>query len=268
MSPAVPPVGFLAALGFASWPAERVVSELTALGYGHVEWTPAHLADLCGPALVLSAQHDLASDPTEGLRQTRAAIEAAHDAEIAIVNTLTGPNLWERQALRQWDEAAWSRALGTLEKACAHAEPLGVTVALEPCWGTLAADGAGARRALAAVPCAVTFDPSHFVVSGDDPLALVAEWRERIVHVHLKDAFGGPGEEGEDFIFCMLGEGKVPWPELVRALREGGYGGGWSVEFEAYRYYEQVLGGDPVAAARLGLEQAHALLAPPREAPS
>ena len=44
------------------------------------------------------------------------------------------------------------------------------------------------------------------------------------------------------------------------ALDEVGYAGALSIEFESYRYYEQVLRSDPVAAARLALEEAHALL--------
>ena len=76
----------------------------------------------------------------------------------------------------------------------------------------------------------------------------------------MKDAFGRTGVEGQDFLFCMLGEGRVPWPETLAALNACGYGGALSVEFEAYRYYEQVLGNDPVAAARLSYEQVTALL--------
>ena len=63
--------------------------------------------------------------------------------------------------------------------------------------------------------------------------------------------FGKPGMEGEDFIFCLLGEGAVPWPETFQALSDIDYKGALSVEFEAYRYYEQVLGSDPAAAAKL-----------------
>lgn len=254
------PLAFLAALDFETRDAAEVTESLTGLGYDEVEWTMAHVDQLLGPASVLSAHQDLVTDPDGGLERTRAAIEAAHEAEIGIVNVLTGPNLWEPEAEPTREQAAWDRALAALDAACEHAGPLGVTIALEPCWGTLANDAEGARRALDAVPCAVTFDPSHFVVSGDDQPSLVREWGERIAHVHLKDAFGAQGMEGEDFIFCMLGEGDVPWPEFFEALDEVGYDGVLSVEFEAYRYYESVLGSDPVAAARLGLEQAHALL--------
>jgi sugar phosphate isomerase/epimerase len=66
--------------------------------------------------------------------------------------------------------------------------------------------------------------------------------------------------DGEDFIFCLLGEGKVPWPETFAALDQIGYRGPMSVEFEAYRYYEQVLASDPAAAARLARGQVAALL--------
>ena len=72
-------------------------------------------------------------------------------------------------------------------------------------------------------------------------------------------AFGRPGRDGEDFIFCLLGEGNVPWPEVFAALDQVGYEGALSVEFEAYRYYEQVLGNDPVAAAKLARGQVAAL---------
>ncbi len=90
-------------------------------------------------------------------------------------------------------------------------------------------------------------------------------WGDRIAHVHLKDAFGRPGQDGEDFIFCLLGEGCVPWAEFFTALDEVSYEGPLSVEFEAYRYYEQVLGSDPEAAARLARTQVDALLRGARE---
>ncbi len=53
----------------------------------------------------------------------------------------------------------------------------------------------------------------------------------------------------------------MPWPELFEALDQIGYGGALSVEFEAYRYYDQVLRNDPEAAASLARGQVAALLA-------
>lgn len=254
------PIGFIAALGYEEMTAEAVVESLLGAGYDGVEWTMAHADELSEPALALACQQDLVTGGEAAAATTIDAIERASAAGIGLVNVLTGPNLWEGGAPRD-DEEAWALALRGLEAACRRGEELGVTVGLEPCWGTLAHDAATAQRVLDAVPVAVTFDPSHFVMSGDDIPALARRWGERIVHVHLKDAFGRPGMDGEDFIFCMLGEGLVPWPELFDALDEVGFAGAMSVEFEAYRYYEQILGGDPGRAAALAREQVAALLA-------
>lgn len=258
------PVAFLAALDFESWAAERVMATLIEAGYDGVEWTMAHLDSLAQPAVALAAQQDLVTGGDHALALTLEAIERAHDAEIPVVNVLTGPNLWEPGATAREDEEAWALALAGLERAAERAAPLGVRVALEPCWGTLAHDARTARRALGAVAVDVCFDPSHFVMSGDDPVALAREWGPRIAHVHLKDAFGRPGAEGQEFHFCLLGDGKVPWAELLGALDEASYRGAVSVEFEAYRYYEQVLHGDPAAAARLAATQVAALTGVPR----
>jgi len=254
------PVAFIAGLDFETWTADRVVGALLDAGYDGVEWTTAHVDALAQPAVALASQQDFVTRGQAAVAATLHALERAHDAGVPIVNLVTGPNLWEPGATPASDEAAWSVALGALELICTRAARLGIQVALEPCWGTLAHDAATARRVLAAVPVDVVMDPSHFVMTGDDIPALVREWGPRIVHVHLKDAFGRAGREGEDFHFCLLGEGKVAWAEFFSALDETGYDGALSVEFEAYRYYDQILGNDPERAARLAREQVAALI--------
>ena len=254
------PIGFIASLGYEEMPGEAVAASLLAAGYDGVEWTMAHVDELSQPALALACQQDLVTGGEQAVRTTVEAIEKAADAGIELVNVLTGPNLWEPGAVARADEESWSRALTGLETACRRGEELGVAVGFEPCWGTIASDAASAQRVLDSVPVSITFDPSHFVMTGDDIPGFVHRWGDRIVHVHMKDAFGRPGMDGEDFIFCMLGEGNVPWPETFAALDRVGYEGALSVEFEAYRYYEQVLGSDPAAAAKLAREQVAALL--------
>lgn len=266
MNPSRRPVAFIAALGYEGWEAAAVAESLLGAGYDAVEWTMAHADDLRSPAAALACQQDLVTGGAEALRTTIDAIEKAADAGISTVNVVTGPNLWEDGARERDDEEAWDLALGSLERACARATELGVTIGFEPCWGTLAHDAATAQRVLDAVPVSVTFDPSHFVMTGDDIPELARRWGERIAHVHLKDAFGRAGRDGEDFIFCLLGEGGVPWPEFFATLDEVGYDGPLSVEFEAYRYYEQVLGSDPEAAAQLARAQVDALLTGAEEA--
>jgi len=260
LTPAGRPIAFIAALGYEDWEAGAVTESLLSAGYDSVEWTMAHVDDLREPAAALACQQDLVTGGEDALATTLHAIELAADAGIQTVNVLTGPNLWEPGARERDDEEAWELALGSLERACQRGSELGVTIGFEPCWGSLAHDARTAQRVLDSVPVSVTFDPSHFVMTGDDIPELVREWGERIAHVHLKDAFGRPGRDGVDFIFCLLGEGAVPWPEFFGALDEVGYAGPLSVEFEAYRYYEQILGEDPTAAARLARTQVDALL--------
>ncbi len=255
------PLSFIAALGYEEMPAPAVAASLAEAGYDAVEWTMAHEREMLAPASALACQQDLVNGGEAAVARSIAAIEAAADAGVPVVDVLTGPNLWETGAGRQSGEAAWSVALRGLERICERGAQLGVAVGFEPCWGTLAEDAAGAERVLSAVPVGVTFDPSHFVMSGDEIPALVRRWGGRIVNVHLKDAFGARGLEGVDFHFCLLGDGRVPWADFFAALDEVGYTGPLAVEFEAYRYYDQILGGDPGAAARLAALQVEALLA-------
>ena len=252
-------ISFIAALDYETRPAAEVRDSLLGAGYDSVEWTLAHVDELLAPASALACQQDLASGGESAVAITIEAIAKAAEAGIETVNVLTGPNLWEPGHRADHDETAWTVALNGLELICAAGESEGVKIGLEPCWGNLSHSAETAQRVLDAVPVSVTFDPSHFVMTGDAIPELIERWADRIVHFHLKDAFGRQGMDGEDFIFCMLGEGDVPWPETFAALDGIGYTGAMSVEFEAYRYYEQVLGSDPERAAVLAMEQVRAL---------
>ncbi len=259
------PISYLATPGYDEWEAGRALDSILSAGYDAVEWTVDHLDSLLGPATSIACHQDLVTGGDEALALTLRTVDAAAEAGIPVVNVVAGPNLWEDGARAVGtgpaaSEAAWTTVLSGFEKVCEQAGKAGIEIGFEPCWGTIAHDAATAQRVLDAVPVSVCFDPSHFVMTGDDIPGLIERWGERIVNFHLKDAFGRPGMDGEDFFFCMLGEGKVPWPEVFAALDRVGYDGALSVEFEAHRYYEQVLGSDPEAAALLCRTQVAALL--------
>lgn len=265
---------------------EQLVEALAATGYTAVDWTMeqfdpldesddalarltgvAHAAGLATPQLMVHQDY-VTPDPAEWERRVRRserAVEAAAGAGIPSIGVVTGPNRWTDD----WvpvegsggvgEEQAWALARSALERVLGRAEAAGVTVALEACWGTVTHDRATADRMLAAVSCpalGVTFDPSHFVMTGDDVGAAVDAWAERIVHVHLKDAFGRPGTPDEDFTFLLPGEGGVDWPAMLDALDRAGYAGAMSVEFESFRLRDGALGRD----VRRGAELARALV--------
>lgn len=268
---------------------ERLVEALAAAGYGAVDWTMEQFDPLDEPDAALVRLAELARaaglqtpqlmvhqdyvtpDPAEWERRvgrSERAVEAAATAGIPSIGVVTGPNRWTDGWTRIdgpahpdgiGAERAWGLAQGALERVLRRAEAAGVTVALEPCWGTVTDDRATADRMLAALACpalGVTFDPSHFVMTGDDVGAMVDSWADRIVHVHLKDAFGRPGMPDEDFTFLLPGEGGVDWTSLLGALDRAGYAGAMSVEFESFRLRDGALGGD----VRRGAELARSLV--------
>lgn len=281
-------VGYVAA-DIEDLTPEQLIETLAAAGYGAVDWTMeqfdpleepdsvlvwlaerARAAGLATPQLMVHQDY-VTPDPAEWERRVRRserAVEAAAAAGIPSIGVVTGPNRW----VDGWTpiddstrpdgigiERAWGLAQRALERVLRRAEAVGVMVALEPCWGTVTDDRATADRMLAALACpalGVTFDPSHFVMTGDDVGAMVDAWAERIVHVHLKDAFGRPGMPDEDFTFLLPGEGAVDWASLLGALDRAGYAGAMSVEFESFRLRDGALGGD----VRRGAELARSLV--------
>lgn len=109
---------------------------------------------------------------------------------------------------------------------------------------------------------AVNLDPANLVmVTGDDPVQAVHTLKKYIVHTHAKDGRKlfdrdpeiiyhviAPTEPVTDrsFIEVPLGEGQVPFPAYLNALREIGYTGFLTIERE--------VGDDPARDIRLAAD--------------
>jgi len=91
-------------------------------------------------------------------------------------------------------------------------------------------------RVLETTAAALCLDTGHLVAAGGDPLAILANWRDRVSHVHLKDALPAPDGQPyddamkvwEDDAFCPLGAGHGRVDEILTALRRDEYAG-WIV---------------------------------------
>jgi inosose dehydratase len=91
-------------------------------------------------------------------------------------------------------------------------------------------------RVLTSTPAALCLDTGHLIAAGGDPLAILANWRVRVSHVHLKDALpapdGRPYDDAmrlwEDDAFCPLGAGAGRVDEILADLRAARYEG-WIV---------------------------------------
>ena len=126
---------------------------------------------------------------------------------------------------------------------------VGVRFALEVHPTEIAFDIITAKRALEAVKCrpefGFNFDPSHLVWQLVDPVRFLHEFSDRIYHVHIKDAAVRPagtagilgshlrfGDPRRRWDFRSPGHGDVDFEEILRALRQIGYRGPLSVEWE------------------------------------
>jgi sugar phosphate isomerase/epimerase len=119
--------------------------------------------------------------------------------------------------------------------------------------GALACTPEGYRALFKEVPSksmAVNFDPSHLIRMGIDPIRFVAEFADRVKHVHGKDTellaeglyeygheqpptFGTPRGFGSmSWRYTIPGHGCFRWSEGFRILREAGYSGAVSIELE------------------------------------
>jgi sugar phosphate isomerase/epimerase len=125
----------------------------------------------------------------------------------------------------------------------------GVRFALEVHPTEIAYDFETTPRVLAALDqrdCfGITFDPSHLEHQFLDPASFVAEFADRILHVHVKGSrrrldgrrsilgghvdFGSPAH-GRDFV--SPGHGDVDFEAIFRELNRMGYGGPLSIEWE------------------------------------
>ncbi len=281
-------IGFMASLGLASMPPERVVAGLKGLGYGAVEWTAAHfnprtrspselrrLVDMTEEGGLASSEVVIQQDyvsldnakRSDRIAFTLEMIAACAEAGITTVNLFTGPAPWDESAPRvpkdlsygtAWDMVidAYSQVVRALERHKVHG-------AVEGVFGMLCDDYRSTRSLIdhfASPWLGVNFDPSHGTLKNDSDTGwVVRQWgKDRIKHVHIKDAIGIP-ELGK-FLFPFPGEGRVDWKGMFEALAKIGYEGWLSVEFESFAYHDHVLKGDTMEAARRCMADVKALL--------
>ena len=260
----------------------RVCNDLAQLGYRGVEWKETCFGS-AGEAL---GRLKMAAEATvqSGLEVTdfvilrnlvtpegsiRAAnevaefVRAAADAGVDTVNIVSGPEIAERVSEDQWWKPAgpdwsgsWDSLGRSLEIVLAAAESANVVIALETLAGNLVHDYYSALELLRRFDSprlAFTFDPSHFLIHGNDIGYAIRALADKIRLVHVKDAVGRVGVFGRDFLFPVLGEGAIDWQDFFAALKDIDYGGWMSIEFESFKYMYEVLGGNALEAARLSM---------------
>jgi sugar phosphate isomerase/epimerase len=184
-------------------------------------------------------------DPAERAAQAdelRRNLQLAHDIGAPMVRTYGGTT---PAGASEDDAVDW--VVAGLELALPEAERLGVKVAIET--HDSFCRGATTARVLERLPhpsLGVIWDVLHPLRHGEPVEETWAHLRSRLLHVHIKDGRPDPAAaRPEDWALTLLGEGVVPVPAILATLRDGGYDGMLSVEWEKKWHPELV---DPEVA--------------------
>ena len=232
---------------------ERVLAEMVGLGIRATEFgpegflpdAPAERAEALRAAgleavggffpIVL---HDAGADPLPAIERELEAYRAA-GASTLVLSAVTGAEGYDGAALLTEDE--WATLLGNLDRAHVAAERVGVVATLHPHLGTVVESPADVATVLAGSRIGICLDTGHFTLGGGDPLALVRDHADRIVHAHLKDVSVETANRvraGEiDYregvrqgMYRALGDGDARVAEIVAALVAAGYSGWYVLE--------------------------------------
>ena len=272
-------IGFFANGTFRLHPIEKACDILAGIGYDAIEldrdWIDRYSGDLPGmidkirgSGLVLSEviiQLDYvlrdAGKRKENIRTTEEYIRLCADAGIRTVNLFTGPCPWIPDRLTVNGNIslgeAWGMAFEAFDRLVPLAESTGTQLAVENVFGMLCHDFLTMSYLINhydSPALGVNFDPSHDRLAGNTDMEfLVRQWgKERLKHIHLKDAAGS--QEPGRVMFPPLGEGYVDWAGFIRGIDAVGYDGVMSVEYEADGHLNRRLGGDWTLAAKESYE--------------
>jgi len=180
-------------------------------------------------------------------------IRAASLLGVGVVNSFVG---------RDWTKSVddnWPRFLEVWRPLVACAREQGIKIGIENCpmlftrdeWPggkNLATSPAIWRRMWADIPDAdfgLNFDPSHFVWQCMDYLSVLRDFKDRIFHVHAKDArldrdrlnqVGLLAYPAEYHTPKLPGLGDVDWSRFFSVLSDTGYDGAVCIEVEDRAY--------------------------------
>jgi L-ribulose-5-phosphate 3-epimerase len=128
-------------------------------------------------------------------------------------------------------DACFARVASALANLADQASRHGLIIGLENEHACNIATGAESARLLAAVAhpaLQIIWDPGNALAAGESPFP--EGYRQvpvdRIVHVHVKDAYARPGKPE----WAELGAGDIDWPGQISALVVDGYRGAISLE--------------------------------------
>lgn len=206
-----------------------------------------------------------------GIEELRGCIRAAEIIGAGVIRVYAGA--WTPG---QPDHAAhWQALVAALGDLAATAADAGVTLCVENHFNTMARSAEETARLIRHVDNAavrVLYDQANLTFTHDEPYTKALELQgDLISHTHVKDlVFTDPSreftatetarvKESERAVRSrMVGDGILPWLEILTALAAAGYDGCLSLEYE-YRWHPQDLP-EPSVGFRESARRLHRLL--------
>lgn len=203
-------------------------------------------------------QNDFKAMRSYAVRRQKAAAKAARNFGVDVVTAFTGSPIWHLlysfpPCLPGQIDKGFKEFARIMKPILDVFSDQGVKFALEVHPTEIAFDIASAERTLEALDghpaFGFNYDPSHFGYQGVDYVKFIYTFRDRIFHVHIKDAWWGKGDgtvgvfgghtEFADprrfWDFRSPGHGDVDFERIIVALNDIGYRGPLSVEWEDSR---------------------------------
>ena len=237
-------------LACPEWSGERIAAEAARLGYDAVEirlldgdlLDPGADAPRITAAVAACRARGVdvcAFDTSCRLVNAEAVAHARDKADLArwidLAQALQVPLLrvfGGESAAREPEAVANAQAVETLQWAVGIAADAGLVVALETHDAFASAVRVAAVLAQVSSPAAAAlWDTLHPYRVGESPADVLAALGPYLAHVHLKDG-RRPAPGGTDWPLVPLGDGDVPLPAILAALRAHGYPGVLSFEWE------------------------------------
>jgi len=182
--------------------------------------------------------HDANTHPGDLVDRFADACVAA-GGDVVVLAAASGASGYDLRA--ELNYAQWSVLLDHLDEVTKRGAARGVVVALHPHVGTMVQTRAEVDHVLTGSDVGLCLDTGHLLLGGTDPVALVTEWAQRVLHVHLKDVDAAAADQvrtgASTFaeavrggLFRPLGKGDIDIASLVRMLERAGYEGWYVLE--------------------------------------
>lgn len=145
-------------------------------------------------------------------------------------------------------EERWAKLVESLRYLGDKAAKKGVTLVVENHFNTMAVSAKQSAKLMEDVnhpAVRILYDQANLAFTGnEDYVQAIQTQQQYVAYMHVKDlvfkegvAFTSsdvahPKEEERNVYTRIVGEGVLPWPEILRAVQERGYNGWLSLEYE------------------------------------